>query len=98
MCNEVVKTKARGIVVAGSGQGECIVAKQVKGIQAGLYHGGSTKIVNAGRGHDNTNVLCFGSRFVTEKEARKAIKVFLNTKFEGGRHARRMKKVAKVLG
>ena len=87
---------SRGIVIAGSGQGEAIVANKVKGIKAGLYHGGSPKIVNTGRAHDNINILCFGSRFVTEREAKRAIAIFLKTPFEKGRHARRLKKVEKI--
>jgi len=97
MARKVAKNShCPGIVVAGSGQGEAIVANKVKGIKAGLYHGGSPRIVFTGRGHDNINVLCFGSRFVTEKEAKRAITIFLNTKFEGGRHSRRLKKVEKI--
>ena len=96
MARQVVKDEVRGIVIAGSGQGEAIVANKVKGIKAGLYHGGSPKIVDTGRGHDNINVLCFGSRFVTEKEAKRAIKIFLTKSFEKGRHSRRLKKVEKI--
>jgi len=85
-----------GIIIAGSGQGEAIATNKIKGIKAGLYHGGSNKIVKTGREHDNTNVLCMGSRFVTEKEAKKAINIFLKTKFQKGRHARRLKKIEKI--
>ena len=87
-----------GIIIAGSGQGENIATNKIKGIRTALYHGGSTKIIQTGRGHDNANVLSFGSRFVTENEARKAINVFLKTKFEGGRHKRRLKKVGNLGG
>lgn len=94
MGKKVAKDKnSRGIIIAGSGQGEAIATNKIKGIKAGLYHGGSTKIVNTGREHDNTNVLCMGSRFVTEAEAKRAINIFLKTKFAGGRHSRRLKKV-----
>ncbi|MFB6246405.1 MAG: RpiB/LacA/LacB family sugar-phosphate isomerase [Candidatus Pacearchaeota archaeon] len=94
MAKEVSKDSgSRGIVIAGSGQGEAIAANKIKGVHAALYHGGSTKIVKTGRAHDKTNVLCIGSRFVTEDEAKRAINVFLNTEFDGGRHARRVNKV-----
>jgi len=97
MARKLSKDKnVAGIIVAGSGQGECIATNKVRGIRAGLYSGGSLKIVNTGRVHDNTNILCFGSRFVTESEAKKAIIMFLKTKFAGGRHARRLNKVAKI--
>jgi len=97
LARKVTRNKnCRGIVIAGSGQGEAIVANKVKGIKAGLYHGGNLKIVNTARSHDNINILCFGSRFVTEKEAKRAIDIFLKTPFEKGRHARRLKKVEKI--
>ncbi len=96
MAKKVAKAKGRGIIIAGSGQGECITANKIKGIRAGLYHGGSTKIVKMGRLHDNTNILCFGERFVSEKEAKRAVNDFLKTKFEGGRHSRRLKKISEI--
>lgn len=86
---------ARGIIIAGSGQGENIAVNKFKGVRCALYHGGSTKIVKTGREHDNANVLSFGSRFVTEDEAKRAINIFLKTKFVGGRHKRRVDKVSK---
>ena len=97
MGKKVAKDKnSRGIIIAGSGQGECIATNKIRGIKAGLYHGGSNKIVNTGRVHDNINILCMGSRFVTENEAKKAINIFLKTKFAGGRHSRRLKKLEKL--
>tara|TARA_Y100000034_G_C6849699_1_gene385338 strand:- start:777 stop:1226 length:450 start_codon:yes stop_codon:yes gene_type:complete len=95
MARAVSKDRVRGIIIAGSGQGEAIAVNKVKGIKAGLYHGGSTRIVKSGRGHDDLNILCMGERFVSEVEAKKAIDIFLKTKFDGGRHSRRLKKIAK---
>jgi ribose 5-phosphate isomerase B len=97
MAKKVAKDKkSRGIIIAGSGQGEAIASNKIKGIRAGLYYGGALKIVKYGRSHDNTNILCFGSRFVNEQEAKKAINTFLKTKFESGRHLRRLKKIARI--
>ena len=97
MAINVAKHKEnRGIIIAGSGQGEAIAANKVKGIKAGLYHGGSPRIVESGRGHDDLNILCMGSRFVTEAEAKRAINLFLKTKFDGGRHSRRLKKIEDI--
>ncbi|MAG01719.1 ribose-5-phosphate isomerase [Candidatus Pacearchaeota archaeon] len=94
MAREIVKNKnSKGIIIAGSGQGESIATNKLKGIRAGLYHGGSTKIVKTGRAHDNINILCLGSRFASEKEAKKAIKSFLETPFNKGRHSRRLNKL-----
>ena len=89
------KKNSVGIVIAGSGQGEAIEINKIKGVRAALYHGGSSRIVKTGREHDNTNILCFGSRFVKESEAKKAINIFLKTRFAKGRHERRVKKVGK---
>ncbi len=96
MARKVARSKGRGIVIAGSGQGEAIAVNKVKGIRGGLYSGKDIKIIETGRAHDDINVLCFGSRFVSESEAKKAINVFLNTKFEGGRHRRRVAKVRRL--
>ena len=98
MARAVVKNKIRGLIIAGSGQGENIATNKIKGIRTALYHGGSTKIVQTARKHDDANVLSLGSRFVTESEAKKAINVFLKTKFEKGRHKRRVGKVSKLGG
>ena len=97
MARKVAKNPhSPGLIIAGSGQGEAIATNKVKGIKAGLYHGGSTKIIQTGRAHDDLNILCFGSKFVTEKEAKQAIRIFLKTKFEGGRHSRRLRKIEKI--
>ena len=98
MARAVVKNKIRGLIIAGSGQGENIATNKIKGIRTALYHGGSAKIVQTARKHDDANVLSLGSRFVTESEAKKAINVFLKTKFEKGRHKRRVGKVSKLGG
>ena len=97
MARKVAKNKnSRGLIIAGSGQGEAIATNKIKGIKAGLYHGGSQKIIKTGREHDNTNILCLGSRFVSESEAKRAVNLFLKTKFQKGRHSRRLKKIEKI--
>ena len=94
MARAVVKDKnSVGIIVAGSGQGEIIAANKIKGIRAALFYGGNPKIVKVTREHNNANILSFGSRFVTENGAKKAIDIFLKTKFSGGRHKRRLRKI-----
>jgi ribose 5-phosphate isomerase B len=89
-------SRSRGIFVAGSGMGEAIAANKFKGIRVALYHGGNVKIVNTSRVHDDSNILSIGSRFVSFVEAKKAINMFLKTKFAGGRHGRRLKKYEKL--
>ena len=88
--------KAKGIVIAGSGIGEAIAANKVKGIRAVLYHGKSDFLIKTSRIHDDANVLCIGSRFLKEKDAKKAIKLWLNTNFPAEkRHKRRLAKIKK---
>ncbi len=85
-----------GVIIAGSGIGECVCANKVKGIRAVLYHGKNRKLLKIGREHDNANVLCFGSWFVGEKEAKDIVNLFMKTKFSGeSRHKRRLGKIEK---
>lgn len=83
----------RGIVLGGSGQGEAIAANKVKGIRAAVYYGGSLDIVKLSRQHNDANILSLGARFLTGDQAKEAVKVWLETKFEGDRHERRIKKI-----
>ncbi len=97
LARKVAKEKeARGIIFAGSGQGEVIAANKIKGIRAALYYGYNISIIKLSRQHNNSNVLCLGVRFLTEKEAKKAIRIWLRTKFQKGRHLRRLKKIEKI--
>ena len=88
---------ARGIILGGSGEGEAIDANRLKGVRATVYYGGSPdsglEIVKLGREHNNANILSLGARFITEEEAKKAADIFLNTEFQGGRHAKRIEEM-----
>ncbi|MEK7510572.1 MAG: RpiB/LacA/LacB family sugar-phosphate isomerase [Patescibacteria group bacterium] len=86
----------RGIVFGASGQGEAIAANKVEGIRAAVYYGGSLELVKRSRSHNNANVLSFGARFLTAEQAKEAVKVWLETPFESGRHERRIEKIAKL--
>jgi ribose 5-phosphate isomerase B len=89
--------KHKGIVIGGSGQGEAIVANKVKGIRAGLYHGGPEEIVSLTRTHNNANVLALGARFLTSDQAREAVRRWLGTSFPGEeRHHRRIEKISQL--
>ena len=89
------KKHSYGIIIALSGIGETIAANKVKGIRAVSFFGRANKIfLEMSRVHDNTNVLCLGSKFVPFGEAKKGIKIWLETKFvEGKRHVRRLKEI-----
>ena len=80
-----------GILVCGSGTGMNIAANKHKNIRAAqCFNLKSTKL---SRLHNDANIITLGSRLITKKNALKFISVFLNTKFEGGRHSRRVKKI-----
>ena len=80
-----------GILVCGSGMGMNIVANRHKNIRAAqCFNLKSTKL---SRLHNDANIITLGSRLLTEKNALNCVSVFLNTKFEGGRHAKRIKKI-----
>ena len=90
--NRVSKRKSDiGILVCGSGTGMAILANKTKGIRAAV--GYNIKSTQLSRQHNNANVLCLGSRLTKRKDIKRIIKIFLNTKFEGGRHKRRVKKI-----
>ena len=78
----------RGVIVAGSGNGEAIVANKIPGIRAGVCNEVYTAEVN--RRHNDANVLCVGQRVCGEAVALQVLDVWLTTPFDGGRHAQRI--------
>jgi ribose 5-phosphate isomerase B len=85
-----------GIVIGGSGQGEAIVANKVKGVRAALYYGGHEDIISLSRQHNNANVLALGARFLTVEQAERAVDLWIETGFDGGRHLRRVEKISSL--
>jgi ribose 5-phosphate isomerase B len=80
-----------GILVCGSGIGMNIAANKHKNIRAAqCFNLKSTKL---SRLHNNANIITLGSRLITKKNALNCISVFLKTKFKGGRHTKRIKKI-----
>ena len=80
-----------GILVCGSGTGMAMSANKFRKIRAAVcYNSVSTRL---SRTHNNANILALGSRLTKKKEAIKLVNIFLSTKFEGGRHLRRTKKI-----
>ena len=80
-----------GILVCGSGMGMNITANRHKNIRAAqCFNLKSTKL---SRLHNDANIITLGSRLLTKKNALNCVSIFLNTKFEGGRHTKRIKKI-----
>jgi len=80
-----------GILVCGSGTGMAISANKIKGIRAAVcYNSISTRL---SRQHNNANIIALGSRLTKKSLSLKLVEIFLKTKFEGGRHLRRLKKI-----
>lgn len=88
---------SRGVVLGGSGQGEAICANKVKGIRAFEYYApsrGEINIVEDSRSHNDSNIISLGARFLSEEEAKAAVKLWLETPFSGDeRHVRRIAKL-----
>jgi len=80
-----------GILVCGSGNGVAITANKHIGIRAALCW--NEELVSLAREHNNANILCLPSRFISLEEAKNFVKIFLTTNFEGGRHQRRVGKI-----
>ena len=80
-----------GILVCGSGMGMNIAANRHKNIRAAQCF--NLKSAKLSRLHNDANIITLGSRLLTKKIALSCISVFLNTKFEGGRHSKRIKKI-----
>jgi len=86
-----------GIILGGSGEGEAIVANKVKGIRATAYYGGNEEIIKLSKTHNDANIFSLGARFFTEDEAKKAVRLWLDTMYLGEeRHERRHKKIAEI--
>ena len=80
-----------GILVCGSGTGMAMSANKIKGIRAAVcYNLRSTRL---SRLHNDANIISIGSRLTKKNTELKLVSVFLKTKFEGGRHQRRVKKI-----
>ena len=82
---------SQGVLICGTGIGMSIAANKVKGIRAAEVFDYYT--AKMARAHNNANVLCFGERVVGKGEIESIIEAWCNTKFEGGRHENRVKKI-----
>ena len=93
VADDVEKEKADlGIILCGSGNGASMTANKHQGIRAALCW--SNEIAALARQHNDANILSLPVRFVSESEAHEMVNTFIDTAFEGGRHARRVGKIA----
>ncbi len=82
---------AVGVLICGSGQGMIMAANKHKNIRAALcYNVKSTKL---SRLHNDANIITLGARLITKKNALNFVRIFLETKFDGGRHLKRLRKI-----
>lgn len=85
-------TAAVGVLICGSANGVCMTANKHKGIRAALCW--EDEIAALARQHNDANVICIPARFISIELAEKMTDTFLSTAFEGGRHQRRVEKIA----
>ena len=81
-----------GVLVCGSGQGVAITANKHQGIRAALVW--DKPLAELARQHNDANIICLPARFISQEVAFECVNLFLNTAFEGGRHAIRVGKIS----
>jgi ribose 5-phosphate isomerase B len=86
------KKSELGILICGSANGVSMTANKHGDIRAAICW--NTEIAALARQHNDANIICIPARFVTKRMAAMMVKTFLNTAFEGGRHGRRVGKIA----
>ena len=92
LCKNVSKSNRNiGILVCGSGMGMSMAANRHKKIRAAVCY--SVKNTKLSRLHHNANIITLGSRLTKKNIAFKCVEAFVNTKFEGGRHKKRVRKI-----
>lgn len=81
-----------GVLICGSANGVCMTANKHAGVRAAIAW--LPEIASLARQHNDANVVCIPARFLSQEEAVNILKSFLDTEFEGGRHSRRVDKIA----
>jgi ribose 5-phosphate isomerase B len=84
----------RGILICGTGLGTCIAANKFPGVRAAPCHDDLTAEMS--RRHNDLNVLCLSGDILGERLVDRLVEIWLKTEFEGGRHARRVQKIAEM--
>ena len=92
LCKKIsANSKNMGILVCGSGIGMSMAANRHEKIRAAVCY--SVKNTKLSRLHNNANIITLGSRLTKKNTAFKCVEIFMNTKFEGGRHKKRVNKI-----
>ncbi|MCS6896260.1 MAG: ribose 5-phosphate isomerase B [Bacteroidia bacterium] len=81
----------KAILICGTGNGVCMTANRYPQVRAALAW--NSEVARLARAHNDANVLCLPGRFISTEEAEKAVRAFLSTPFEGGRHERRISQI-----
>jgi ribose 5-phosphate isomerase B len=81
----------RGVLICGTGLGMCIAANKVKGVRAAPCHDSITAELS--RSHNDANIMCVSGDLLGEQLIERMVKIWLQTPFDGGRHARRVDKI-----
>lgn len=84
----------RGILICGTGIGMCIAANKYPGVRAAACHDDLTAEMS--RLHNDANVLCLSADLLGDRLVNRMVEIWLTTQFEGGRHARRVEKIAQI--
>jgi ribose 5-phosphate isomerase B len=84
----------RGVLVCGTGVGMCITANKVRGVRATTV--ADEEVARLSRQHNDVNVICLSGSRLDEASAQRVVQTWLQTPFEGGRHARRVEKIAEL--
>jgi len=96
VCDSIEEGKNdMGVLICGSGNGISMAANKHKGIRAALSW--IPEIAELGRLHNDANVVSLPARYVSIEEAKAIVDIFFSTNFEGGRHQRRVEKIAKIV-
>lgn len=91
VAESVANSGATGILICGSGIGMSIAANKINGIRCALCHDAYT--AEYARRHNDANIIAFGGRTTGVEIAKQMVKIFISTKFDGGRHKRRIDKI-----
>ena len=92
VAKDVSKKKAHvGIIICGSGNGAAMTANKYPKVRAALCW--NKQLVKLAKQHNNANILSLPARFITIEQSIEMVEIFINTKFEGGRHQKRIEKI-----